>query len=209
MSTLAHLRTLLEDATADLLDVTHRRMFGCDGFFADGRIFGLIWKDGRIGLRYSEDSTFKRAMALDGAEPWTIGKMTMSKWVLMPEAFHDEPESLERWARRAHSETMALGVEAEEDTPSENAKRGPSKATSAPPALQKAKGGSKTVVSPPRAEDKTGRTKPPSKAVPKATPTAPAKKPAVQPASKKAEPNKPAKKGTAKASATKKQARGR
>jgi len=83
-------------------NVTWRRMFGCQGVFASGQIFGLIWKAGRIGLRLPEPTAFEELMASEGAAPWTAGTKTMSNWVLVPEAFHSDPDPLRAWAERAH-----------------------------------------------------------------------------------------------------------
>ena len=41
-------------------------------------------------------------MAIDGAEPWTIGKKTMSHWVLVPRSFHKNSERLQQWVQLAH-----------------------------------------------------------------------------------------------------------
>jgi TfoX/Sxy family transcriptional regulator of competence genes len=109
-SSLAHLRSLLEDATESLPEVTRRRMFGCDAFFAAGGIFGLIWKTGRIGLKLPESEAFDTLLGMDGADPWRAGDMTMSHWVLVPEVFHDDPESLAEWAMRAHALVNAQAV---------------------------------------------------------------------------------------------------
>ncbi len=104
MSSLTdRLREVFEDQAGELPGVEKRRMFGCDAFFAGDAIFGLIWKEGRIGVRLPEKAAFDEAMALDGAEPWKAGKMIMSHWVLLPEAVHDAPEELQPWAERAHA----------------------------------------------------------------------------------------------------------
>lgn len=101
-SAYSYLKSLLEEASHSLQDVTWKRMFGCDAAFAKGHIYGLIWKTGRIGLRFPTKELFSQALALDGAEPWTIGEKTMSHWVLMPETFHDQEERLTFWVQKAH-----------------------------------------------------------------------------------------------------------
>lgn len=102
MSLTAHLKVLFEDAAAELHEVTPRRMFGCDAFFARKQIFGLIWKQGRIGVRLPDAEAYAEAMRMNGAAPWKAGPMVMSHWVLLSEELHDDPESLAVWARRAH-----------------------------------------------------------------------------------------------------------
>lgn len=108
MPLLADLDALFADAASDLSPVSRRRMFGCDAYFAGDQIFGLIWKEGRIGVRLPETAAFDELMALEGAAPWKAGNRTMSAWVLVPEGFHDDPERLRHWVERAHA--MALTV---------------------------------------------------------------------------------------------------
>ena len=99
-----HLRELVE-ASAGKLPHTWKRMFGCDAAFVDGKIFALIWKTGRIGLKLPERERLDALLALDGAEPWTPGGMkAMSSWVLVPESLHDDTDSLTDWVREAHAE---------------------------------------------------------------------------------------------------------
>ena len=84
-------------------------MFGCDAFFASGEIYGLIWKTGRIGLKFTDSGAFDELMARPGSEPWKAGPKVMSHWVLVPEEFHDAPDELAKWVRRAHSLAMSAG----------------------------------------------------------------------------------------------------
>jgi TfoX/Sxy family transcriptional regulator of competence genes len=93
-----------------LPEINIRRMFGCDGFFARDTIFGLIWKTGRIGLRFPEPRAFEEAMSLRGSDPWAAGAKIMSHWVLLPESLHREPSTLHSWAQRAHA--LALSAPA-------------------------------------------------------------------------------------------------
>jgi TfoX/Sxy family transcriptional regulator of competence genes len=100
---VAELHRLFEAGVDGLPGVDQKRMFGCDGFFREGTIFGLIWKEGRIGLKLPEPQAFEEAMALPGSIPWTAGNMTMSQWVLVPESFHQDKATLFGWIRRAHT----------------------------------------------------------------------------------------------------------
>jgi TfoX/Sxy family transcriptional regulator of competence genes len=102
MALTDHLKALFEEATRELSDVSPRRMFGCDAFFVRDQIFGLIWKEGRIGVRLPDEEAYAEAMRMNGAAPWKAGKMIMSHWVLVPESFHDDGEELAVWTRRAH-----------------------------------------------------------------------------------------------------------
>jgi TfoX/Sxy family transcriptional regulator of competence genes len=97
---------LLEEATETFADVSERMMFGCDAFFADGTVFALVWKTGRIGVKLPEQPDFERLMAEPGADPWTAGTKTMSQWVLVPERFHEDTAALEEWVVAAHDEAL-------------------------------------------------------------------------------------------------------
>lgn len=97
---------LLADAAAPLPGVTDFRMFGCRCLRADGKIFALVWKEGRIALKLPASAA--ALLEIRGARPWTIGAKKMGAWVLVPERFHDDPEALEQWTRRAHGEVLDL-----------------------------------------------------------------------------------------------------
>ncbi len=107
-SITAHLSALAGELAEGLPGVSRRRMFGCDAFFHDGSIFGLIWKTGRIGLKLTDEDDHKTLMAMKGSAPWAIGGKTMGAWVLVPESFHDDPETLSAWVRRAHAQAAPL-----------------------------------------------------------------------------------------------------
>lgn len=102
-TTFPFLIEIVEEITASLPDVSRRRMFGCDAYFAGDRIFALLWKTGRIGLKLPDPSAHAELLAMPGSETWSIGAKTMSNWTLVPEAWHDEPEALAPWLRRAYA----------------------------------------------------------------------------------------------------------
>lgn len=93
---------LVEASTPGLKDISMRRMFGCDAFFAGEQIFALLWKTGRIGVKLTDADAYARLLAEPGAEPWQIGEKVMSRWVLVPEEMHDDVEALAPWVRMAH-----------------------------------------------------------------------------------------------------------
>jgi TfoX/Sxy family transcriptional regulator of competence genes len=98
-----YLLGLLEDAAMPLPGVTRKKMFGCEALFAEGTIFALIWKEDRIGLKFPDPAAEAEARALPGSDPWQAGDKVMGRWVLVPEAFHDDPVTLARWVQRAHA----------------------------------------------------------------------------------------------------------
>ena len=84
-------------------------MFGCNCLFTDGKsfegkIFALVWKEGRIALKLPLSAG--ELLRQRGARPWTIGRKKMGAWVLLPESFHDDAELLRQWALRAHAEVL-------------------------------------------------------------------------------------------------------
>ena len=105
---LLELRSRLDDLTAGFPQVTVRRMFGCDAFLAGGAIFAMVWREGRIGLRLPDD-LLPGLRALPGADPWRHRDMVVRQWVLVPESFHDDPEGLAPWVRKAHAAALARG----------------------------------------------------------------------------------------------------
>jgi len=103
-----HLRELLDEASRELPGVTWKRMFGCDAAFVNGSIYALVWKDGRIGLKFPTREKFDALMSVKGSDPWTPGGMNpMSKWILVPEAFHDDHDALSTWVHQAHADVAA------------------------------------------------------------------------------------------------------
>lgn len=117
----ADLMSLLLDALEPLPGVEKKRMFGFQALWAEGRIFALVWK-GRISLRLPEPSAAAELSALPGARPLTIAEGKVSpkgqRWIDVPESFHDDPDELRRWARRAYD--LAL----EEPAPKGRKRRG-------------------------------------------------------------------------------------
>jgi TfoX/Sxy family transcriptional regulator of competence genes len=105
---LLELRSHLEGLTADLPEVSVRRMFGCDAFLAGGAIFAMVWRDGRIGLRLPDD-LLPELRALPGADPWRHRDMVVRQWVLVPESFHDDPDGLAPWVHKAHAAALDRG----------------------------------------------------------------------------------------------------
>lgn len=104
---LTRLKALLDGALAGLDSVVPKRLFGCDGWFARGNIFALVWKDGRVGLRLSEAELLTEALSLEGAGPWLQGGKPVRHWALLPKTWAAEPAKLRAWGRRAHALALA------------------------------------------------------------------------------------------------------
>jgi TfoX/Sxy family transcriptional regulator of competence genes len=141
-SLLDHLLSLLLDRTAELEGVTGRKMFGCEALFRDGAIFALVWKEGRIGLKLSDPALFAELRAMPGTKPWSPSTVNMSGWLLVPEAFHDDEEALDRWVR--HAWTCAANA------PPKKSKAARAKAASGPASAGKVTSRSQATVARPR-----------------------------------------------------------
>ena len=107
MSLTAHLLEQVLAATADLPQITQQRMFGCEVVGLRGRAFALIWNS-RIGVKLSDPAAFDELNAMPGTGRWTLSTRTaVSRWLLVPESFHDDEDSLRLWVRRAHALALA------------------------------------------------------------------------------------------------------
>lgn len=97
---MSHL-DLLEEA-CERLPHTTRAMFGGHGLFApNGGMFAATVEDGII-LKLANEPAREELVAL-GGHAWTYAdKMTMKEWIVVPDAFYDEPRTLAEWAARAH-----------------------------------------------------------------------------------------------------------
>jgi len=92
----------LQDLFASFGPITIRSMFGGQGLYADGLIFGLIVND-EIYLKADKDTA--PLFEAEGSTPFTYdGKakpVVMPYW-RMPDVAMDDPDAIALWARRAH-----------------------------------------------------------------------------------------------------------
>ena len=79
-----------------------RRMFGGEGLFRDGLMFGLV-DDERIFLK-TDDVTRPRFIA-EGCGPFTFqmkkGEGILTSYYELPDRLYDDPDELAEWARAA------------------------------------------------------------------------------------------------------------
>lgn len=120
---IAELENILNSAATTLPKVTSKKMFGCHALWADGNVFALVWKHGRIGVKLPDESSYQTLLAASGAEPWKAGPMQMAHWVLVPESFHSKAAEIKKWAAKAHDQCSKL-----EKKKKKAAKKAPSKA---------------------------------------------------------------------------------
>ncbi len=101
MEEMTRLKATFDGAMAGLKDVEPKKLFGCDGYFVNGNIFGLVWKEGRLGLRLTDPAKQAEVLGLPGAGPWKAGPMIMRHWVLLPPDWHKKPALLKQWSQLA------------------------------------------------------------------------------------------------------------
>ncbi|MBL8910310.1 MAG: TfoX/Sxy family protein [Archangium sp.] len=158
MSLNAHLKSLLQDLSAELPEVTERFMFGSDAFFANTNIYALVW-DGRVVLRFPNQEKFVTARDLEDAaifDPMGSGKTRRSptaspqgalrKWVCMPESMADDVEALRPWVEEAHREAMMEPPRKKKSASKKKtttASRAPARRTGKAPASRASRAGSR------------------------------------------------------------------
>src|ERR1700722_16155125 len=120
---ISELEKILTTATKGLPKLTVKKMFGCHAFWADGNVFALVWKHGRIGVKLPDTSPYQSLMDTKGAEPWKAGPMQMAHWVLVPETFHKKPAELKKWAAKAHALCSKLEKKPSKKAPTKKAKK--------------------------------------------------------------------------------------
>ena len=88
--------------------VTTLKMFGATAAKVNGQLFGGLFGRGMMVKVSPADQ--KRALALDGAEPFDpMGKgRPMGDSVLLPESILDEPAAMKAWLARALAYTLTL-----------------------------------------------------------------------------------------------------
>ena len=104
----SYLKELLEEASARLPLVTQKRMFGSNGFFANGKVFALTW-DGRVVLKVKHDAVHAQLLAMAGAKPWSpmpSRESAMKHWVLVSEDLHEHADDLSVFVKQAHADAI-------------------------------------------------------------------------------------------------------
>ena len=91
-----------DDLFAPFGRIVVRRMFGGEGLFRDGLMFGLVF-DERIFLKTSEET--RQRFIAEGCGPFTYqmkkGEGILTSYYELPDRLYDDPEDLADWARDA------------------------------------------------------------------------------------------------------------
>jgi DNA transformation protein len=100
-----------------------RRMFGAEGLFRDGLMFGIVQEE-KLYFKTSEES--RKAFIAEGAGPlfykFKNAEGVLTSYYELPDRLYDEPDELAEWARIAFA--VAL------QSPTAQKKRGSPKAKS-------------------------------------------------------------------------------
>jgi len=96
-----------DDLFAPFGKIVVRRMFGGEGLFRDGLMFGLVDNE-RIFLKTSEET--RHRFVAEGSGPFTYqmkkGEGILTSYYELPDRLYDDPDELAEWARAAF--TVAL-----------------------------------------------------------------------------------------------------
>jgi DNA transformation protein len=91
-----------DDLFAPFGTIVVRRMFGGEGLFRDGVMFGLV-DDERIFLKTSEET--RKAFVAKGCGPFTYktkkGNGILTSYYALPDHLYDEPDVMAEWTHAA------------------------------------------------------------------------------------------------------------
>lgn len=91
-----------DDLFAPFGRIVVRRMFGGEGLFRDGLMFGLVF-DERIFLKTSEET--RQRFIAEGCGPFIYqmkkGEGILTSYYELPDRLYDDPDDLADWARDA------------------------------------------------------------------------------------------------------------
>jgi DNA transformation protein and related proteins len=91
-----------DDLFAPFGRIVVRRMFGAEGLFRDGLMFGIVYRE-RIYFKTSEES--RQAFIAEGASPlyfeFKNAEGVLTSYYELPDRLYDDPDELAEWARTA------------------------------------------------------------------------------------------------------------
>ncbi|HKD48106.1 MAG TPA: TfoX/Sxy family protein [Rhizomicrobium sp.] len=91
-----------DDLFAPFGRIAVRRMFGAEGLFRDGLMFGIVYNE-RIYFKTSEES--RRAFIAEGTGPlyyeFKNAEGVLTSYYELPDRLYDDPDELAEWARAA------------------------------------------------------------------------------------------------------------
>jgi DNA transformation protein len=116
-----------DDLFAPFGKVKLRRMFGAEGLFRDGLMFGIVYQE-RIYFKTSEDS--RQAFIAEGASPlyykFKNAEGVLTSYYELPDRLYDDPDELTEWARTAFAVARNKSAVKRKIGSGRNAKKKPS-----------------------------------------------------------------------------------
>ena len=104
---LLDMLTLLEESIEDLPQVERGRFFGLNVLTVQGEMFAMVWKNGRIGLRFRDTALNDQVLELEGSEHWVTGGRAMRQWILMVDDFVDDSDKMNYYLESAYQDACA------------------------------------------------------------------------------------------------------
>ena len=91
-----------DDLFAPFGRIAVRRMFGAEGLFRDGLMFGIVYRE-RIYFKTSEEN--RPAFIAEGAGPlyyrFKNAEGVLTSYYELPDRLYDDPDELAEWAHAA------------------------------------------------------------------------------------------------------------
>jgi DNA transformation protein len=91
-----------DDLFAPFGKIAVRRMFGAEGLFRDGLMFGIVYQE-RIYFKTSDES--RQTFMAEGAKPlfyrFKNAEGVLTSYYELPDRLYDDPEELADWAHTA------------------------------------------------------------------------------------------------------------
>ncbi len=110
-SEAAWLKEQIQVALGPRRGLSWKRMFGCDAAFRDGRIFTLVWREGRIAVKLPDEAAYAELAAVAGVDAWAPGgKGPMRGWLMVPPAWNESEDRIGPWLERAFASAAAAAA---------------------------------------------------------------------------------------------------
>ena len=118
-----------DDLFAPFGKVKLRRMFGAEGLFRDGLMFGIVYQE-RLYFKTNEDG--RQAFLAEGASPlyykFKNAEGVLTSYYELPDRLYDDPDELAQWARTAFAVARNKSAEKRKTDPGRKARKKPSSA---------------------------------------------------------------------------------
>ena len=115
-----------DDLFAPFGKIAVRRMFGAEGLFRDGLMFGIVYRE-KIYFKTSEES--RQTFIAEGASPlyyeFKNAEGVLTSYYELPDRLYDDPDELTEWARTAFAVARNKTAAKKKSDPGRKAKKKP------------------------------------------------------------------------------------